>query len=289
MKGRPKAFVQIQNGCDHNCSFCTITLARGRSRSVPLDFILDHVNDLCDQNVLEIILTGVDLTSYQDQGLTLGPMIQELLRRAPRVQRLRLSSLDSIEICPVLMELITQDTRILPHIHLSLQAGSDPILKSMKRRHTRAQAIETCQRLKQLRPDIALGADLIAGFPTETEELFQETLSLVQACQLTHLHVFPFSKRPGTLAARMPDQIDPTVIKERATRLRALGQIQMERWLARHKGQILTVLAENPWRGHSDDFSEVHFTQPAKASQIIRVHVQEVTERGLLAVPLDPV
>jgi len=271
--GQIKAFVQVQNGCNHFCTFCTIALARGRSRSVPLALLIPQIAHFLDLGMQEIILTGVDLTSYEDQGLSLGGMIAAVLKALPGLQRLRLSSLDSMEVDSDLFDILVKEPRVLPHVHLSLQAGSNPILESMKRRHTREQAIELCQKLKKHRPDIALGADFIAGFPGETEAMFQETIDLVQQCSLTYLHVFPFSKRPGTPAARMADQIDPEIIKDRAARLRHIGQQNLEQSLTKHLGKTLHVLAENPHRGHADDFTDVHFQTPIEGYKMVQVKI----------------
>ena len=286
MQGKPKAFVQVQNGCNHFCTFCTIPLARGRSRSVPIDILCPQIESLLEQGVREIILTGVDLTSYREGGLTLGSMIKALLDRIPTLERVRLSSLDSMEVEPDLEDLILHESRILPHIHLSLQAGSNPILQAMKRRHTREQAVDLCQRLKHFRPEIALGADFIAGFPGETEALFHHTLALVDECDLTHLHVFPFSKRPGTLAARMNDQVNPKEIKERASMLREKGKAKLESWLSTQKGKTIQVLAEQAYKGHANDFSVVELTDPVVSGNVIQALVTGHTATHLIACPL---
>ncbi len=284
--GQVKAFIQVQNGCNHFCTFCTIALARGRSRSVPLRLLIPQVQNFLTSGVKEIILTGVDLTSYQDEGLTLGGMIGGLLDALPDLQRVRLSSLDSMEVDDDLFQIITEDPRILPHIHLSLQAGSNTILRAMKRRHDREQAIALCQNLKKHRPEIALGADFITGFPGESEEMFQETIDLVHQCALTHLHVFPFSKRPGTPAARMTNQIAPEVIKDRAARLRVVGQEVLGQFLTEKIGTTINVLAENVARGHSDDFTDVHFSEPVQPLQMVRARVIGVKGTGVVAHPL---
>jgi threonylcarbamoyladenosine tRNA methylthiotransferase MtaB len=281
--GRSKVFVQIQNGCDHNCSYCTITIARGRSRSVPFDQILRYVRHALDEGVQEVILTGVDLTSYDLDGLRLGQVVQGLLDGAPDLQRLRISSMDSIEICPQLFELLAYEPRVLPHIHLSLQSGNDAILASMKRRHTAKQAVDLCGRLKQARPEMALGADFIAGFPGESDAMFEDTMTHVLDCQLTHLHVFPFSGRPGTLAAILPNQVPAETIKRRAIKLRNLGQSQLNAWLNRHVGNGISVLAENPHFGHSDDFCPVRFEKPVAANTIVCAHIEKVVDGSLMA------
>jgi threonylcarbamoyladenosine tRNA methylthiotransferase MtaB len=285
--GQVKAFIQVQNGCNHFCTFCTIALARGRSRSVPLHLLIPQVQNFLASGVKEIILTGVDLTSYDDEGMTLGGMIGGLLDALPDLRRLRLSSLDSMEVDDDLFQIITEDPRILPHIHLSLQAGSNTILGAMKRRHDREQAITLCQKLKKQRPDIVLGADFITGFPGESEDMFQETIDLVHQCALTHLHVFPFSKRPGTPAARMTNQVAPDVIKDRAARLRLVGQEVLAQFLTEKIGTTVNVLAENASRGHSDDFTDVHFSEPAPPWQMVRARVIGVKGTGVVAHPLE--
>lgn len=285
-EGRCKAFVQIQNGCNHFCTFCTIPMARGRSRSVPPEVIIRQVQNLLDQGVQEIVLTGVDLTSYGEKTeLSLGGMIRKLLDEVPHLNRLRLSSLDSMEVTEDLRELIVYEPRILPHIHLSLQAGSSWILKAMKRRHTRQQAIDLCQDLKNHRPELALGADFIVGFPGETDDMFQETMDSVVECGLSHLHVFPFSKRPGTLAALMENQVPSAVTTERAKILRTHGAQQLEKWLTQHRGKTVSVLAEQPLKGHSDDFSEVRFSQPVTPNSLVRGVVTETKEDHLVVHP----
>lgn len=284
--GQIKAFVQVQNGCNHFCTFCTIALARGRSRSVPLRLLIPQIDHFLHQGMEEIILTGVDLTSYEDEGLSLGRMIRALLDALPHLKRLRLSSLDSMEVDSDLFEVITQESRVLPHIHLSLQSGSNTILSAMKRRHSREQALELCQKLKVHRPELALGADFIVGFPGETEAMFQETMDLVRDCQLTYLHVFPFSKRPGTPAARMPDQIPPEIIKARAQALRGVGEVVLREALGKKIGKVMEVLAENPQGGHGEDFTEVRFTVPVEKRGMLKVLVTEVGDTYVRGRPL---
>ncbi len=284
--GQIKAFVQVQNGCNHFCTFCTIALARGRSRSVPLRLLIPQIANFLDKGMQEIILTGVDLTSYEDEGMSLGAMIRALLSELPALKRLRVSSLDSMEVDRDLFDVLTGEPRVLPHVHLSLQAGSNAILTAMKRRHSREQAIELCQKLKAYRPEIALGADFITGFPGESEAMFQETMDLVPQCQLTYLHVFPFSKRPGTLAARMVDQIAPEIIKDRAARLRQVGQWAAGVSLGEKMGLILNVLAENPHRGHADDFTDVQFTTPVNGWQMVQVEVVGIRDSYILGRPM---
>ena len=221
--GLPRVFVQVQNGCDHRCTFCIIPYGRGNSRSVPMGAVVDQVRALVERGHAEIVLTGGDLTSYGGDlpgARKLGQMTKQILRHVPELKRLRISSIDSIEADRDLLDVIADDERLMPHLHLSLQSGDDLILKRMKRRHSRRDAIEFCAQVRRLRPDIALGADIIAGFPTETEEMFARSQGLVAECDLTFLHVFPYSKRPGTPAARMP-QVAGEAIKERAKRLRS--------------------------------------------------------------------
>src|SRR5437762_8145909 len=225
-RGLPRVFVQVQNGCDHRCTFCIIPYGRGNSRSVPMGAVVDQVRALVERGHAEIVLTGVDLTSYGADlpgAPKLGMLTKQILRHVPELKRLRISSIDSIEADRDLLDVIAKDERLMPHLHLSLQSGDDLILKRMKRRHLRKDAIEFCEQVRRLRPDIALGADIIAGFPTETEEMFALSMDLVEECDLTFLHVFPYSTRPGTPAARMP-QVAGGAIKERAKRLRATGE-----------------------------------------------------------------
>src|SRR5205814_5692213 len=232
--GLPRVFVQVQNGCDHRCTFCIIPYGRGNSRSVPMGAVVKQVRTLVERGHAEIVLTGVDLTSYgADLPGTpkLGQLTRQILRYVPELKRLRISSIDSIEADRDLLDVIADDERLMPHLHLSLQSGDDLILKRMKRRHSRKHAVEFCAAVRRLRPDIALGADIIAGFPTETEAMFTRSEDLVEACDLTFLHVFPYSPRPGTPAARMP-QVDGRAIKDRARRLRAAGQAALQRRLA---------------------------------------------------------
>ncbi|MDP1907867.1 MAG: tRNA (N(6)-L-threonylcarbamoyladenosine(37)-C(2))-methylthiotransferase MtaB, partial [Hyphomicrobium sp.] len=233
-KGLPRVFVQVQNGCDHRCTFCIIPYGRGNSRSVPMGAVVDQVRALAERGHAEIVLTGVDLTSYgADLPGTpkLGALTKQILRHVPELKRLRISSIDSIEVDRDLLDVIADDARLMPHLLLSLQSGDDMILKRMKRRHSRADAIDFCAQVRRLRPDIALGADIIAGFPTESEEMFGRSQDLVEECCLTFLHVFPYSPRPGTPAARMP-QVNGNAIKQRAKRLRATGEAALQKRLA---------------------------------------------------------
>ena len=250
---RVRSFVAVQTGCDHRCTFCSIWQARGASRSLPYVAVRDAVSRELDAGAKEIVLTGVDITSY-DGGL--GPLCQRLLNELPLLKRLRLSSLDSIEIDDALMELVAGERRLLPHFHLSLQAGDDLILKRMKRRHTRAQAVETVARLKAARSDVSIGADLIAGFPTETEEAALNSLKLLDDCDIVAAHIFPFSPRPNTPAARMP-QLEREIVKARAARLRQVAAERRISWLDSLVGATQTVLIENSEKGHSDGFAPV--------------------------------
>jgi len=257
--GLPRAFVQVQNGCDHRCTFCIIPFGRGNSRSVPMGAVVEQVRRLVAHGHAEIVLTGVDLTSYGTDlpaAPKLGMLVKQILRHVPELRRLRISSIDSIEADADLLDAIAGDQRLMPHLHLSLQAGDDLILKRMKRRHVRADAIAFCAQVRRLRPDIALGADLIAGFPTETEEMFARSLDLVEDCGLSFLHVFPYSPRPGTPAARMP-QVAGAVIKDRARRLRAAGAAVLQRRLTSEIGSVREVLIESATQGRTEHFLPV--------------------------------
>ena len=258
-KGLPRAFVQVQNGCDHRCTFCIIPFGRGNSRSVPMDAAVAQVRAQVDRGHPEIVLTGVDLTSYGADlpgAPKLGQLVKNILRHVPELKRLRISSIDSIEADADLLDVIAADERLMPHLHLSLQSGDDLILKRMKRRHLRADAIAFCAQVRRLRPDIALGADIIAGFPTETEEAFARSVDLVAECGLTFLHVFPYSPRPGTPAARMP-QVSNSVIKERARRLRAAGEAALRERLQSEVGARREVLIESAALGRTEHYLPV--------------------------------
>jgi threonylcarbamoyladenosine tRNA methylthiotransferase MtaB len=261
-KGLPRVFVQVQNGCDHRCTFCIIPYGRGNSRSVPMGAVIDQVRKLVERGHAEIVLTGVDLTSYGADlpgAPKLGQLTKQILRHVPELQRLRISSIDSIEADRDLLDVIADDQRLMPHLHLSLQSGDDLILKRMKRRHSRKDAIEFCAQVRRLRPDIALGADIIAGFPTETGEMFARSVDLVEACGLTFLHVFPYSPRPGTPAARMP-QVAGNEIRERARRLRATGEGALQKRLASELGHTRQVLIESATQGRTEHFVPVAIT-----------------------------
>lgn len=260
--GRTRAFIQVQNGCDHRCTFCIIPFGRGNSRSVPIGAIVEQVETLMANGYREIVLSGVDITSYGADlpgRPRLGQMIRRLLNSVPELPRLRLSSIDVAEIDDDLLRLIADEPRLMPHLHLSLQAGDDMILKRMKRRHTHAQAVAFCEDVRRLRPDVVFGADIIAGFPTETEEMFANSLAIVAACGLPHLHVFPYSPRPETPAARMP-QLPRDVIKERAARLRAAGTRALNDFLSAEIGKTRAVLIEKPGLGRSEQFALVDLT-----------------------------
>ena len=258
-KGLPRVFVQVQNGCDHRCSFCIIPYGRGNSRSVPMGAVIEQVRALVERGHAEIVLTGVDLTSYGADlpgAPKLGLLTKQILRHVRELKRLRISSIDQVEVDRDLLDVIADDERLMPHLHLSLQSGDDLILKRMKRRHSRGDAIEFCAQVKRLRPDIALGADIIVGFPTETEAMSARSQDLVEECDLTFLHVFPYSKRPGTPAARMP-QVEGDVIKSRAKRLRAVGEAALQRRLDRELGQQRSVLIESATQGRTEHFIPV--------------------------------
>lgn len=257
--GLPRVFVQVQNGCDHRCTFCIIPYGRGNSRSVPMGAVVDQVRAMAARGHAEIVLTGVDLTSYgADLPGTpkLGLLTKQILRHVPELKRLRISSIDSIEADSDLLDAIADDSRLMPHLHLSLQSGDDMILKRMKRRHSRQDAIAFCEQVRRLRPDIAFGADIIAGFPTETEEMFSRSLDLVAECGLTFLHVFPYSPRPGTPAARMP-QVAGAEIKTRAKRLRAAGEAALRQRLQAEIGATREVLIEGEGQGRTEHYLPV--------------------------------
>ncbi|MCG6857742.1 MAG: tRNA (N(6)-L-threonylcarbamoyladenosine(37)-C(2))-methylthiotransferase MtaB [Salaquimonas sp.] len=259
IEGRTRAFIQVQNGCDHRCTFCVIPFGRGPSRSVPMGAVVDQIRALVENGYREIVLTGVDTTSWGADlpgKLSLGRLVDAILREVPNLPRLRLSSIDSVEVDDALLDVIAGDHRFMPHLHLSLQHGDDMILKRMKRRHSRAESIAFCENVRGLRPDISFGADLIAGFPTETEAMFENALSIVDDCHLDHLHVFPFSPRPGTPAARMP-QLDRALVRERAARLRQKGEAAYVRHLDAMSGGQAEVLVEKSGFGRTDQYTPV--------------------------------
>ncbi|MEO0495780.1 MAG: tRNA (N(6)-L-threonylcarbamoyladenosine(37)-C(2))-methylthiotransferase MtaB [Pseudomonadota bacterium] len=283
IEGRARAFVQVQNGCDHRCTFCIIPFGRGNSRSVPAGPVVEQVKKLVGNGYREIVLTGVDTTSYGPDlpgSPTLGNLVRRILNNVPDLERLRLSSIDSIEVDPELREIIISESRFMPHLHLSLQSGDDMILKRMKRRHLRDDTVRFCADLKAQRPDIAFGADLMAGFPTETEEMFGNSVSLIDDAGLSYVHVFPFSPRPKTPASRMP-QLDRSLVKERAARLRAHAQIALDRHLQSQVGKELKVLvekqnADGTYSAHAEDFASVMLSAQTaiKPGEIVTVRAE---------------
>ncbi|MEP7452579.1 tRNA (N(6)-L-threonylcarbamoyladenosine(37)-C(2))-methylthiotransferase MtaB [Phyllobacterium sp. SB3] len=259
IEGRARAFVQVQNGCDHRCTFCIIPYGRGNSRSVPMGGVVEQVKRLVGNGYHEVVLTGVDMTSYGPDlpgNLRLGKLVKTVLKEVPDLQRLRLSSIDSIEADEDLMEALATESRLMPHLHLSLQSGDNMILKRMKRRHSRENSIEFCETVRSIRPDIVFGADIIAGFPTETDEMFENSIRIVEECGLTNLHVFPFSPRDGTPAARMP-QMNRKIIKDRAARLRSAGDAAYESHLRDLVGTRQKILIERDGIGRTEGFTLV--------------------------------
>jgi threonylcarbamoyladenosine tRNA methylthiotransferase MtaB len=284
-EGRTRAIVQVQNGCDHRCTFCIIPFGRGNSRSVPMGEVVAQVRTLAERGYREVVLTGVDLTSYGEHlpgAPRLGTLVKQILKHVPELPRLRLSSIDSVEADRDLLDALASEPRLMPHLHLSLQAGDDLILKRMKRRHLRADAITFCDQVRRLRPDVVFGADIIAGFPTETEAMFTRSLDLVDDCGLTHLHVFPFSPRPGTPAERMP-QVARGVVKERAARLRQKGAAALARHLDREVGARRSVLVETHESGRTEHFTPVRLAEPAEAGVVLDVCIAGHDGRHLLA------
>ena len=282
---RTRAFVQVQNGCDHRCTFCIIPFGRGNSRSVPVDAVIADVRRLVERGYLEVVLTGVDATSYGTDLVgvpALGALVKRILNDVPELKRLRLSSIDSVEADRDLLDAFASDERLMPHLHLSLQSGDDLILKRMKRRHLRDDAIAFCDEIRRLRPGTVFGADLIAGFPTESDAMFQNSLDLVGECGLTHLHVFPFSPRPGTPAARMP-QVARDVVKERARRLRERGALALQNHLDAEVGATRHVLTESPDMGRTAQFTKVKLARPVGPGRIVEVKIAAHDSRQLLA------
>ncbi len=268
---RARAYVQVQNGCDHRCTFCIIPYGRGNSRSVPAGVVVEQIQRLVDKGFNEIVLTGVDMTSWGADlpaQPKLGDLVQRILRLVPDLPRLRISSIDSIEADPALIDAIASEHRLMPHLHLSLQAGDNMILKRMKRRHTREDAIQFCEDMRKARPDIIYGADIIAGFPTETDEMFENSLRLIEGCGLTWLHIFPYSAREGTPAARMP-AVHGATIKERAARLREAGEARVQSHLKSQIGTQHNILMESTHMGRTEAFTEVHFETPQDIGQIV--------------------
>jgi threonylcarbamoyladenosine tRNA methylthiotransferase MtaB len=274
-ENRARAFIEVQQGCDHRCTFCIIPYGRGNSRSVPIGEIVRQTRELVAKGFREVVLTGVDITGFGADlpgSPKLGQLCRRLLALVPELTRLRLSSLDPVEIDDELWRLIGEEPRLLPHLHLSIQAGDDLILKRMKRRHSRVEALAACGRARALRPSIALGADLIAGFPTEDEAMFGRTLDLVDEARLDYLHVFPFSPRPGTPAARMP-QVDRAQVRERAARLREAGSAALSRSLAMRVGGRAKVLVERPGFGRSEHYAPVRFDGNAATGDVVQVRL----------------
>jgi len=289
LEGKTRAFLQVQQGCDHRCTFCIIPYARGPSRSVPMGLIADQARHLVAAGYREIVLTGVDLTAYGADlpgAPSLGQMVRRLLTAVPALERLRLSSLDPAEIDAELWRVLAEEKRLMPHLHLSLQAGDDLILKRMKRRHSRAEAVAVARHARALRQEVALGADLIAGFPTETEDMFRGSLDLIAECELAFVHVFPYSSRPGTPAARMPPLPDP-VVKERATRLRAAGDAALAAELASRVGGETDVLIERPGRGRTEFYATVDFAEPALTASVRRMRLIDSNGNSLVGVAVQ--
>ncbi|MBE1281938.1 MAG: tRNA (N(6)-L-threonylcarbamoyladenosine(37)-C(2))-methylthiotransferase MtaB [Rhodobacteraceae bacterium] len=281
---RSRAYVQVQNGCDHRCTFCIIPYGRGNSRSVPAGVVVDQIKRLVDRGYNEVVLTGVDLTSWGADlpaQPKLGDLVMRILKLVPDLPRLRISSIDSIEVDENLMQAIATERRLMPHLHLSLQHGDDLILKRMKRRHLRDDAIRFAQEARKLRPDMTFGADIIAGFPTETEAHFENSLRLVEDCDLTWLHVFPYSKRQGTPAAKIPNQVNGTIIKDRAARLRAAGERQVQKHLAQQIGKTHHILMENPHMGRTEQFTEVTFAKPQVEGDIVTAKITAASDGQL--------
>ncbi len=281
---RPRAFVEVQNGCDHRCTFCVIPYGRGNSRSVPMGAVVDAVRRLAEHGAAEIVLTGVDITAYGADlpgRPTLGALARKVLQHVPELPRLRLSSINSVEADDELLRALAEEERLMPHLHLSLQSGDDMILKRMKRRHSRADAIRFAGRVRRLRPDIVFGADLIAGFPTETDAMFENTLSLVAECGLTFLHVFPFSARAGTPAARMP-QVDPNLARARARTARQAGHSALSARLCSEVGKMRNILVERPGFGRTEHYLPVEFAGGA-VGEIFSARIAGASDKHLLA------
>ncbi|MEQ1650963.1 MAG: tRNA (N(6)-L-threonylcarbamoyladenosine(37)-C(2))-methylthiotransferase MtaB [Hyphomicrobium sp.] len=279
MHAKARAFLQIQNGCDHRCTFCIIPFARGPSRSVAAGDVVNHVRRVVENGVPEVVLTGVDITSYGPDlpgDMTLGKLVRQILKHVPELKRLRLSSIDQVEADADLMRALAEEPRLMPHLHLSMQSGDDMILKRMKRRHLRADAVRFCNEARRLRPEVVFGADLIAGFPTETDAMFENSVSLADDCGLTFLHVFPFSARTGTPAAKVP-QVNGNIIKQRAARLRHKGTVTLSSYLQRQTGVVHEVLMENGGIGRTPQFIEVTMTggTPPRAGLLVRVEAMQ--------------
>lgn len=284
---KSRAFLQVQNGCDHRCTFCIIPYGRGNSRSVPIGVIADQVRVLVEQGYNEIVLTGVDVTSYGPDlpgKPTLGQMIRRVLAQVPELKRLRLSSLDPVEIDEDLWRLIAEEPRLMPHLHLSLQAGDDLILKRMKRRHLRQDVIDVCEKARKYRPEMAFGADIIAGFPTESSEMFENSLKIVEECDLTFLHVFPYSEREGTPAARIPDQVHVPERKERAAKLRALGEMQLEKFHKKQVGKTAIAIVEKGQKARTENFALTTIDQDKSAGDLVPIKIKKFEDGALKAI-----
>ncbi len=284
LDGRARAFVQVQNGCDHRCTFCIIPYGRGPSRSVPAGAVVEQIKTLVGNGYKEVVLTGVDITSYGPDlpgTQSLGTLVQQILRHVPDLPRLRISSLDSIEADTALTDAISGDTRVMPHLHLSLQSGDNMILKRMKRRHLREDTLEFVSDMRRVRPDMVFGADIIAGFPTETEEMFANSLAIVSEADLTYLHVFPYSRRKGTPAARIPNQVPKAVAKERAARLRALGEAQFAKLCRSRIGRTEKVLVERNGLGRTEQFVPVSLAS-GQPGEIVEIEISAASETGLI-------
>lgn len=282
---RSRAYVQVQNGCDHRCTFCIIPFGRGNSRSVPAGVVVDQIKRLVDRGFNEVVLTGVDMTSWGadlPSEPRLGDLVLRILKLVPDLPRLRISSIDSIEVDDALMQAIATEPRLMPHLHLSLQHGDDLILKRMKRRHLRDDAIKFCEDARALRPDMTFGADIIAGFPTETDAHFANSVKLVEDCDLTWLHVFPYSAREGTPAARMP-AVDGGTIKARAKQLRGVGEAAVAAHLSKQIGQVHSILMESSNMGRTEQFTEVHFASDQPEGHIIAARIMGAEGRALIA------
>lgn len=284
--GKTRAFVEVQNGCDHRCTFCIIPYGRGNSRSVPAGSVVDHIRMLVDKGFKEVVLTGVDVTSYGPDlpgKANLGQLVERILKLVPDLPRLRLSSIDGIEIDERLFEIITGEPRLMPHIHLSLQAGDNLILKRMKRRHSRELAIDLVARMKKRRPDIAIGADIIAGFPTEDDAMFQNSIDLVRQCQIVHGHIFPYSPKKGTPAARMP-QVGAQIIKARAKALREAVAVERAHWLQSLIGSAQKIAVEKGgYAGHAENFAYVKLDRPMPEGSIVSAQVMQIKDGALHA------
>jgi len=280
---KARAYVQVQNGCDHRCTFCVIPFGRGPSRSVPAGEVVAQCRRLAEAGYAEVVLTGVDITAYGADlpgVMSLGRLVRHILRQVPELRRLRLSSIDQIEADVHLLDAVAEEPRLMPHLHLSLQAGDDLILKRMKRRHARGDAIRFCAAVRRLRPDLVFGADLIAGFPTETAAMFANSLELIDSCELTYLHVFPFSARPGTPAARMP-QVAPRLVKERAARLRQRGATALAHYLAKQPGRECEIVIERPGLGRTPSFAQLQLASDARPGAMLRARVTASDGRRL--------